>query len=694
MAYNSAYKGSEIDAAVGAVKNKEKTWDDKMPAVTGTAGQMVGFDSDGNPVAQDVPATGLTEEAADKKYLKLTGGTVSGDVNVTSTNSDGTRLGGCAISANDITFASYYQDDGIGTTFKMAGMASVIRGEDSANGTNTRVGVSEKMAYMGSDWKEGSTKKSAQFYAGNISSNTKSGFTFVNKGGLWRVTDAWETGNPTYTFGISEEGIYADFPSDSTFSFSGPVTVGAGTDDSHAATVAQAIPKLTIVTLPASGWDSSTKSQTIAVAGVDADETKQWIECTGVISNQSAFDDAVIKITAFAENSLTFTASTVPTVDLKVGVKIEAVKDVTPPPNVFGVCWDYGNSSTALSRLTKSNDPNKVVTADITTEPSAAVGTASGSSPFDNYAPWKNMDEYNIVNNAIKYRKGETGFSRTNYDTMVYIPEYWYKIVDDATNSKRYFYVSDRATDGFEKHPGSGKYVGRYNTISGYASKSGAAPLVSITRATARTGSKGKGDKWSQYDYASWCAVWLLYLVEFADWDSQKKIGRGYVDGNSSAINSGGTDSMVYHTGRASGTDGKTAVQYRHIENPWGNVSELIDGVNFSAGTVYVCTTQANYADDTASNYTQIGTKAQSAGYIKTIGMVTSAPWAFYPTAVGGDDTTYIPDKASYGSGWRVLMVGGSYSNSTGDVGLFSFYASSRSSDTYSSVGARLLFHP
>ena len=68
-------------------------------------------------------------------------------------------------------------------------------------------------------------------------------------------------------------------------------------------------------------------------------------------------------------------------------------------------------------------------------------------------------------------------------------------------------------------------------------------------------------------------------------------------------------------------------------------------------------------------------------------------PWAFYPTAVGGSETTYIPDYAFYYSGWRVLHVGGLW-NYGGDAGLFYFHANYSSSDTYSGVGARLLFHP
>ena len=84
----------------------------------------------------------------------------------------------------------------------------------------------------------------------------------------------------------------------------------------------------------------------------------------------------------------------------------------------------------------------------------------------------------------------------------------------------------------------------------------------------------------------------------------------------------------------------------------------------------------------------------QSAGWIKAIGISSAAPWAFFPIEVGGSETTYIPDYADYDSGWRVLDVGGSYGSATGNVGLFYFSASNTSSDSSSSVGARLLFHP
>lgn len=366
-------------------------------------------------------------------------------------------------------------------------------------------------------------------------------------------------------------------------------------------------------------------------------------------------------------------------------------------PDIFGVVWDYANSATSLTRLTAASDPNGYVTQDITEEPNAALGTGTGGSPFDSFMPWAGMEEYNIINSAVAYKQGDAGFSRSDYDTMVYIPEFYYAVIDDAANSKRYFYVADRAGEWFERHPGSGRYVGKYNTAAGYYSKTGSAPLVSISRATARTNSVAKGEGWYQYDYASWCAIWLLYLVEFADWNSQSKIGRGICGDSYSLSNNGTTDFMSYHTGTASSSRTTAGgVQYRHIENPWGNASDWVDGINFDDGAVYICMNTDNYADDTSTKYTAAGVNLPHATaglpWIKGLEMNASFPWAFLPNAIGGSETTYIPDCMNMGTRWRGLRIDDDNGNNN-THGLFYFYAS-RSSYTSSTLGARLLFIP
>lgn len=370
-----------------------------------------------------------------------------------------------------------------------------------------------------------------------------------------------------------------------------------------------------------------------------------------------------------------------------------AVSVAVKMASIFGVQWARG-SSTALTRLTPTSDPLKIVTENVQANPVPAVGTGLGSSPFDNFAPWKDIARYNVENNAITVKQGQEGFSQATKDTVVWIPEFYIRTV--VSGSTLCFYIADNAASGFVKHPGSGKFIARYETgnSNGYVTRSSLAPQVNMTRATARTQSHAKGTKWYQRGYASWGALWYLYLVEFADWNSQAKIGRGYVDNNSAAIKTGGTDGMSYHTGRAAGTDGKTAVQYRWVENPWGNVWEWVDGVNFNNRRMYYCTNPANYADDTTTNYTNSGMTLPSHGWPTNIANPTATlQWAYAPSAVGGSSSTYIPDIVSTDTGWPVPRVGGDW-NYWSNAGLFCFYTFNASSSSSSGIGSRLEFEP
>ena len=373
------------------------------------------------------------------------------------------------------------------------------------------------------------------------------------------------------------------------------------------------------------------------------------------------------------------------------------VKSLT---SLFGVSWDSSNPSTALTRLTKANDPNKLVTVDITTEPVPAVGTGSGSSPFDSYMPWMGMEECTL-NNAtgkVSSKKGDPGFKRTSIDrpVMVKIPEFYYKI--ERVGSIFRYYIADGPVDGLSLHPGSGdNYLARYEAgeaSSGtlgfiLASYSGTTPSVSKTRSTFRDYARNMASGFQLRDIAAWCAYDLLYLVEYADWDSQKKIGPGIVN-DTVAHKTGETDAMVYHTGRANSGD-NSAVQYRGIENPWGNVWEWVDGINFNNYAPVICTDPTKYADDTTTNYTVAGVPLGGSGSTKTLGISTNLPWAYLPREPGGSETTYIPDSMNSSSAWKVLMVGGSRGNSSA-AGLFCFHAGNSSSSSGVSIGTRLQF--
>lgn len=362
---------------------------------------------------------------------------------------------------------------------------------------------------------------------------------------------------------------------------------------------------------------------------------------------------------------------------------------------VFGVCWDYGNPSTKLERLTPDSDPHHYVTTAITEEPQAAVGNSGGSSPFDAYMPWAGMEEYNIVDNEVKYKRGvDSEFNRDAYETMVHIPEFWVKIVDDASSSKRYYYVSNAKYEDFEKHPGSNKYVSRYTVNGKYRSFNTQTSLVNVTRATAREAVRQRGTGWHLYDFATYCALVLLYLVEYADWDSQATVGRGYVDGNSEALQSGATDDMTYHTGRAAGEDGKTAMQYRHVENMWGNLYQWVDGINFNDRLTYICLNPSNYADDTSANYLNTGVALPANGYITGLAYDKNNQWALIPDAtIGGSDSTHIPDYVRSNTGWNMLAVGGNLTKES-EAGVLFFMGNFTNSTIRTDLGVRIVFEP
>lgn len=352
---------------------------------------------------------------------------------------------------------------------------------------------------------------------------------------------------------------------------------------------------------------------------------------------------------------------------------------------IYGVMWDSSNPSTALTRLTKFNDPNHLVNTNITEEPVAAVGTEMGSSPFDNCYPWSGMEEWNIVDNVLIYKKDrDSGFSRALYDTVVSIPKFWYHVIYDGT--KWYWYIADRETDGFEKHPGSGRYVGKYITGNGYFSKTDQTMIGSVTLATARTESHKKGDNWYLYDYATWCAIWLLYLVEFADWNSQSKIGDGHFTAD---MITGKTDPMIYSTGTMGNN---MTIQYRGIEQLWGYVYTFVDGINISSRTPYISLSNQNFQSDVFSgDYIRISSRLPDKGYLTNIYYSTEFPWVFFPTASGGTSMTYIPDYIFSQSSTTIWLTG---STNKDWNGLFAIAADLSSTATMAHLSSRLIYIP
>lgn len=114
---------------------------------------------------------------------------------------------------------------------------------------------------------------------------------------------------------------------------SAPGTASAGTSEKAARADhvhPSERPKATLVFLSAASWDASAKTQTVDVAGIDADESKQVIYVTPYSADAQAYKDAGIQMSAQAAGKATFICESVPTSAVKVWVVVEDVYDVSP----------------------------------------------------------------------------------------------------------------------------------------------------------------------------------------------------------------------------------------------------------------------------------------------------------------------------------------------------------------------------
>ncbi|MBQ9612225.1 MAG: hypothetical protein IJV14_06510 [Lachnospiraceae bacterium] len=353
--------------------------------------------------------------------------------------------------------------------------------------------------------------------------------------------------------------------------------------------------------------------------------------------------------------------------------------DVT---NAYGVEWTYTNSSPAVTRVG--------LAASFTDPTPATSVSGSGSSPFDNIQPWAGMKRYNVINGEISYSQDDSGFDETLYDTVVYIPEFWYTAIKDTTNNKWLWAISPTEKTGYQKHPGSGRYVGRFHTggdSTEVFTKGGIAPLASTTQGNFRTYSHNKGSNWYMMDLASWSAIQMLYLIEFATFYSQDALGKGW---NTRSVGTmGGTTGAAYHTIKTTGAHN----QYRWIEDPFSNVLDNIDGFIASSRAVYAGVSDTGYTG-TTNDLANTGITLPSSGAIQGFGYSADTPWAFIPdTASGSDYTTYVTDRVGSNAGTCVACVGGSYSDYD-YYGFFYVYAYYTASGTSAGYGSRLLYIP
>lgn len=399
------------------------------------------------------------------------------------------------------------------------------------------------------------------------------------------------------------------------------------------------------------------------------------------ISNSSG----QVTVTSVAEGNTTLTITVADGTNYLGTTKSVTITIQEILNTVFGVMWDYSLSSPVLTRLTTLTDPLEVVTDCPTTEPTACIGSIGGSSEFDNYLPWSGMIRKNYANGELV---DFTGYD--NGETYVFIPEFWSKIVDDSEHSKMYIYISSRALTGFTKHPGSGRYVGRYQCNTNMKSETGGTLRTSATLNDVRNAIVQASNHYV-FDVHTYMALVLLYTVEFASLDSQTMIGAGISSGSS--VSTGQTDVLTHHTGRVSGeTESLCAIHYRWVENIYGNVNDFIDGVIVENSVVKLCSSPSDYAQSNAYVSTEINVPAWTSQAFITA-LTAYGNCYLFPKTLGGSDTTYLCDSYYSESGTNCVFVGSAYGGGT-KAGIFYWNSGSASNAQSANNGSRPIIIP
>ena len=250
-------------------------------------------------------------------------------------------------------------------------------------------------------------------------------------------------------------------------------------------------------------------------------------------------------------------------------------------------------------------------------------------------------------------------------NVMVEIPKFYHKYENVGGVHK--YSVSPIAEDGYTVHPAfirggvekSFRYYPAYegNVLSSkLISGSGKVPTVNQTRATFRSYAAANGTGWSLIDWNLLYAVQLLFLTEYATFDTQAMLGNGNDSGSDYTMTTGGSNGIG--NGSSSSTNDNTWMSYRGIENWYASMYKFIDGVNVKDMVYFVNNNPATFADNVFTG-DYLSTEITSASVNGFISNMSSSNKGFIPSETTGSSSTKVPDYFAQNTGNTTVLFGG-----------------------------------
>lgn len=294
---------------------------------------------------------------------------------------------------------------------------------------------------------------------------------------------------------------------------------------------------------------------------------------------------------------------------------------------------------------------------------------------------------------------------------MVYFPKYYHKTVERSPGIWR-TYISEQQIDGdYIEEPEMllSTFEAYTNTDGTLMSVWGVASTASQTMATFISQAKSNGPLWSIGDYRSHATIARMFCAYYKTTNISTS--------NSAIPCSGGTKRYNYGVTGATITlgnrDGKKATtndtsyystNFLGLEDCYYSKWEFVQGINILKGK-YVVYDGGSFPDKDvaeleaagATNIRVVGYEPNPAatdGYNGWIKAVAQGKYGdVVPTAHGGSETTYYSDYSWFNpTGNRIFLRSGN-SDVGSRCGVFVANASNASSASWTTIGARLAFY-
>ena len=359
--------------------------------------------------------------------------------------------------------------------------------------------------------------------------------------------------------------------------------------------------------------------------------------------------------------------------------------------NEYGLEWNQTNDT-----YTRLGDASSLSVPDAGTD-------GYKNSHFDDKLPWTGMKRCNLADDlTVNAYYGDPTYTTdgSNGQVMVEIPKFWYKSENDTSGDNIYrWWIADGPKDGYNIHPAfirNGEikdniYVGAFegfNNGGTYESKAGVEPTNNQLLETYRSQAENRNNGWALQDFLITSAIQLLYVIEYGNFDSQNTIGKGI------------TDDYKQNTGKTNGnqtygivSNGMNPVSYRGIENIYGNLLTVLDGIIIKEDGFYIENNITNF-NDSGTGYQHIPVDISlfdSLGYISDIYYTSQLDYGFIGEQMNGSNSTYFYDyEYIYDQNINTCNFGGYY-NKNLKCGIFCWEMNKETTYTGADYSSRLM---